>query len=48
MYVELKNKVALSHADDKRCLIPDSEYTLAWSHCNVELYKGFLEFPSRD
>ena len=48
MYAELKNKVALSHADDKRCLIPDSEYTLAWGHRDVELYKGFVETPSRD
>ncbi|XP_060527092.1 uncharacterized protein LOC132702478 isoform X2 [Cylas formicarius] len=35
MYVELKNKVALSYADDKRHLIPGSEYTLAWGHRNL-------------
>ena len=39
MYVELKNKVALSHADDKRYIIPDSEYTLAWGHRDLALYE---------
>ena len=45
MYVELKNKVALSHADDKRFLVPDSEYTLSWGHCDIELYRESMETP---
>ncbi|CAG9769955.1 unnamed protein product [Ceutorhynchus assimilis] len=39
MFIELKNKVALSYADDKRYVIPGTEYTLAWGHRDIVLYK---------
>ncbi|KAJ8980867.1 hypothetical protein NQ317_008926 [Molorchus minor] len=32
IHTELKNKVALSSADDKRYVIPGDVYTLAWGH----------------
>ncbi|KAJ8954711.1 hypothetical protein NQ318_011404 [Aromia moschata] len=35
IYTELKNKVALSSADNKRFLIPGSENTLAWGHFGI-------------
>ena len=37
MYTQLKNKVALSHKDDKRYIIPDSFKTLAWGHKHIEI-----------
>nr|WP_253308883.1 hypothetical protein [Rickettsia endosymbiont of Ceutorhynchus assimilis] len=45
MYIELKNKVALSYADDKRYVIPGTEYTLAWGHRDLEKYKESSEIP---
>ncbi|KAJ8914747.1 hypothetical protein NQ315_017458 [Exocentrus adspersus] len=36
LYTELKNKVALSSKDDKRCVQPDGIFTYAWGNCKVE------------
>lgn len=35
MYTELKNKVALSYADDKRFIIAGERQTLAWGHKRI-------------
>lgn len=35
MYTELRNKVALSPADNKRYIIPGSHNTLAWGHRDI-------------
>lgn len=38
MYTEVKNKIALSHHDDKRFIIPNSTKTLPWGHSDIEFY----------
>ena len=38
VYTDLKNKIALSHRDDKRFVIPSSVRTLAWGHKDIEKY----------
>jgi hypothetical protein len=37
MYTQLKNKVALSPKDDKRCTIKGAFKTLAWGHKHIEI-----------
>ncbi|KAJ8917968.1 hypothetical protein NQ315_002663 [Exocentrus adspersus] len=39
MFTEMKNKVALSHKDDKRYLIPNTCKTLAWGHSDIPFYE---------
>ena len=39
IYTEVINKVALSHNDDKRYLIPKSANTLPWGHTDIDFYK---------
>jgi hypothetical protein len=39
VYTEIKNKVALSHSDDKRYIIPGSVKTLPWGHSDISFYK---------
>ncbi|KAJ8910527.1 hypothetical protein NQ315_013489 [Exocentrus adspersus] len=39
MFTEMKNKVALSHKDDKRYIIPNTCKTLAWGHSDIPFYE---------
>ncbi|XP_023310398.1 uncharacterized protein LOC111691573 [Anoplophora glabripennis] len=39
IYTELKNKVALSHYDDKRFIIPNTVSTLPWGHNDIQFYQ---------
>ncbi|KAJ8909635.1 hypothetical protein NQ315_015327 [Exocentrus adspersus] len=39
MFTEIKNKVALSHKDDKRYIIPNTCKTLAWGHSDIPFYE---------
>lgn len=43
IYTELKNKVALSSADDKRYIIPGGINTLAWGHYQIAPYDECAE-----
>lgn len=40
IYTEIINKVALSHSDDKRFVIPSSTITLPWGHTHINFYKA--------
>ncbi|KAJ8979283.1 hypothetical protein NQ317_004428 [Molorchus minor] len=40
MYTEMKNKVALSHHDDKRFVIPNTCKTLPWGHDDITFYQS--------
>ena len=40
IYTEVLNKVALSHADDKRYIIPFTTKTLPWRHANIEVHES--------
>ncbi|CAG9772076.1 unnamed protein product [Ceutorhynchus assimilis] len=39
VYTEILNKVALSHYDDKRFIIPNSIKTLPWGHTDIIFHK---------
>ncbi|KAJ8911232.1 hypothetical protein NQ315_012219 [Exocentrus adspersus] len=39
MFTEMKDKVALSHKDDKRYIIPNTCKTLAWGHSDIPFYE---------
>lgn len=39
IYTQIINKVALSHNDDKRYIIPCTTRTLPWGHTDIEFYK---------
>lgn len=43
IYTEIRNKVALSHHDDKRFIIPNTVRTLPWGHQDTPLYKSAVE-----
>lgn len=40
VYTQVINKVALSHSDDKRYLIPHSTKTLPWGHADIEFFQS--------
>ena len=39
VYTEVINKVALTHNDDKRYVIPSSSKTLPWGHADIDFFK---------
>lgn len=39
IYTEMKNKVALSHQDDKRFIIPNTTKTLPWGHGDITFFQ---------
>ena len=43
VYTEIKNKIALTHHDDKRFVIPSSTKTLPWGHADIDFYKTNAE-----
>ncbi|MGH9701664.1 MAG: hypothetical protein ACRD52_19695, partial [Candidatus Acidiferrales bacterium] len=40
IYTEIINKIALSHNDDKRFIVPSTTKTLPWGHSDIEFYKS--------
>lgn len=40
VYTEIINKIALSHSDDKRYVIPSSTKTLPWGHADIDFYNS--------
>ncbi|XP_065216507.1 uncharacterized protein LOC135842799 [Planococcus citri] len=38
IFTQLLNKIALTYDDDKRFIIPNSEDTLPWGHCDISKY----------
>lgn len=40
IYTEMRNKVALSHHDDKRFVIPNTTKTLPWGHSDIRLFQS--------
>ena len=40
VYTQIINKVALSHNDDKRFVIPSTTKTLPWGHADIDFYSS--------
>ena len=40
IYTEMRNKVALSHHDDKRFVIPNTTKTLPWGHSDIRFFQS--------
>lgn len=40
IYTEMQNKVALSHHDDKRFVIPNTTKTLPWGHSDIRFFQS--------
>lgn len=40
IYTEMRNKVALSHHDDKRFVIPNTTKTLPWGHSDITFFQS--------
>lgn len=43
IYTEIKNKVALSHHDNKRFVIPNTCKTLPWGHSDIQFFQTETE-----